>query len=242
MQDMDDRSFHLEDRIPGAATDVEKLAMAAADTTRAVRARVAAQDLEQTRFEIDRPFLLKPGHVFGGLRGEGHRESRRTFERGVDFVDPAGLGFREGVVGRDVGLDVEDRRAVDQVAGPEDKLTLADLNQLDGGDAERVGAVRGAGGEDTSSLRRAARREDFRPPVGVTVEPPEQPDAVEAFEVLERLLIFVAREHLEDVRLRLAFVGLMPGVELQRLAGADEADGRDGEAGFQDRSGVGFAR
>ena len=96
-------------------------------------------------------------------------------------------------------------------------------------------AMRGAGGEDASPFGRTARWEHFGAPVGVTVEPPEQPDAVEAFEVFQRLLVFVARQHLEDVRLRLALVGLMPGVELQRLTGADEADGRDGEAGFQDR-------
>ena len=238
---MDDRAFDFEDRIPRAAADVEKLAMAAADPTRAVGARVAAENLEQPGLEIDRPCLLQPGHVFGGLRGEGHREGRRAFEGGVHFVDPAGLGVGERIVGGDVGLDVEDRSAVDQVARTEDEPSLADLEQLHGCDPERIGAMRRAGGEHAAPLRRAAGRQDFRTPVGVAMEPPEQPDAIEAFEVLERLLILVAREHLEDVRLGLALVGLMPGVELQGLPGADEADGGDGEAGFQDRSAVGFA-
>ena len=88
----------------------------------------------------------------------------------------------------------------------------------------------GASGEDAPPFRGAARREDFRAPVGIAMEPPDEPDAIEAFEVLEGLLIFVARKHLEDVGLGLLLVRLMTSVEFQRLPGADEADGRDGES------------
>ena len=191
--------------------------MAAPDPACAMRGGVAAEDLVQAGLEIDGPFLPEPGHVLEGLRREADREGRRGVERGVHFVDPASLGVGEGIVGRDVRLDVEDRRAVDQVAGAEDQFSFLDLDQLHRSDAERIRSMRGARGEDAAPFRRAARREHFGSPVGVTVEPPDQPDAIEAFQVLERLLEFVARQHLQDVGLGLFLVGLVSGVELQRL-------------------------
>ena len=215
--------------------------MAAPDTAGAVRRRVTTEDLEQPCLEIHRPILLQPGHVFGCLGGEGHCVRRWGVERGVHFVDPSGFRIGKGVVGGDVGLDVEDRRAVDEITRAEDQLPFLDLDQLHRRDADRIGAMGGARGEDASPFRGAARREHFRAPVGIAMEPPDEPDAIEAFEVLERLLIFVARKHLEDVGLGLLLVRLMTGVEFQRLPGADEADGRDGESRIQDDQGLGLA-
>ena len=49
------------------------------------------------------------------------------------------------------------------------------------------------------------------------MEPPEQPDALEAGEILERLFVVVAGEQLDDVALGLGFVGLVEGLKLDLL-------------------------
>lgn len=109
-------------------------------------------------------------------------------------------------------------------------MALLDRNQLDRGDAERVGAMRGTGCEDPAALRWAAGREHLGAPVFIPVKPPDQPDAVEPSQVLERLLVFVPGEHLQQVSLGLMLIGLVPGIELQRLLlCADEADGLERE-------------
>ena len=97
--------------------------------------------------------------------------------------------------------------------------------------------MRGTRGEDAASFGWAAWREYLGAPVFVAVEPPQQPNAIEAGEVLQGFDVFVAGDELEDVGLRELFVRLVAGVELQRLPSADMADGAEGEfVGRHDRA------
>ena len=142
-------------------------------------------------------------------------------QRGVHFVDPAGSGVGEGVEGGYVRFDIEDGSAVDEVARAEDQAALFDSEEANGGDADRVWAIGGPGGEDAATLGRAAWGENQGAPVGVAMKPPDQPDAVEPGEIGQGLFVIVAGEEFEDAAFLIGLGRLMARLELELFGGAD---------------------
>ncbi len=80
--------------------------------------------------------------------------TRRSALVGADLVDPAGAALQpagalgvDGVERRDIGLDVEHRRAVEQVEAGDVQDRSLHAGQTHHGEPDRIGMARGAGGE-----------------------------------------------------------------------------------------------
>ena len=65
------------------------------------------------------------------------------------------------------------------------------------------------------------------------MEPPEQPHAGEAGEVLEGLLVARLGKEFEDVAFGLVFGGLVQGLKLHLLVRGEKADGAKGKQRLQ---------
>lgn len=130
-----------EKRAPGAAADFKKSAATFFDAAGAVRRGIAGEEFVEARGEIDLPVGAQPLGLGGGKRGKLHGERRRGGHESVHFLDPAGAFLRETIVGGDVGFEVEDRGAVDEVALAEDETTALDRDELHRGEAEGIGPV-----------------------------------------------------------------------------------------------------
>ena len=171
------------------------------------------------------PFDLEAGLGVGG-RGDGAARVRG----GREGLEPAGAGARVGVGVGDVGLDIEDGRAVDEVEVADVEGEPVDAVEADGAEAEGVWAVGRSGGEDTAAFAGAPRREDLGSPALVQVEPEEDPDSVKPFEVFEGVLEAVPWDELDGARDVAGGEGLAGRAHAVGEGGAGDADGGDGEA------------
>ena len=81
--------------------------------------------------EIDRPVFLQPLALRHRRRGERHCIPCGFAQFGLHRIDPASARVREGIVRGDVGLHVEDRRAIYEIAGPEQEPPAGDAEQCD---------------------------------------------------------------------------------------------------------------
>lgn len=99
--------------------------------------------------------------------------------------DIAAVGLGEGVAVGDIGLDVEDGGLVEEVDAFNLEKVAVDAQEAKGAEADGVGAVWGAGCEGSAFYFRTAWWGDGGVPVFVEVEPGDDPDVVEAFEVFE---------------------------------------------------------
>ena len=95
-------------------------------------------------------------------------------------------------------LHVQNGRAVDQVDAAQVKVAAIDAQQSHSGQADGIGPVRRARGEQAPSLARAARRAHDRRPSATAMKPTEDPDAFDSDEVSERAGGNSLRVHLQD--------------------------------------------
>ena len=65
------------------------------------------------------------------------------------------------------------------------------------------------------------------------MKPPQEPHPIHARQVLQRLLVAAAREQLEHVALLVCGGGLVPGLKLHPLPGAQVPDGLKRERRLQ---------
>ena len=69
-----------------------------------------------------------------------------------ELVDPAGFGVGPGVAVGDVWFDVEDGGAVHEVVVADEDFSADDVDQADAGEADGIGAMGAAGGEEAAAL------------------------------------------------------------------------------------------
>lgn len=136
------KTLDVEKRAPSAATDFELVGAAATNAPRAVRRGIAGEEFFEPRAKIDLPMSDEPF----GLRGRRRRivdfELRGLARESVDFFDPTGAGIGETVVRWDVGFEIKNRCALDEIAFTEDEATTIDCDELHGCESERIGAMR----------------------------------------------------------------------------------------------------
>jgi len=227
----DVKTLDAEKRAPSAATDFELIGAAATNAPRAVRRGIAGEEFFEPRAKIDLPMSDEPF----GLRGRRRRivdfELRGLARERVNFFDPTGAGVGETVVSRDVRLEIEDRRPLDEITFTEDEAPTLDRDELHGREPEGIGAMRRTRGEDPAPLRGTAGRDDLGAPRGVAMKPPDEPDAGKTGEIAESLLVIVAGDELEHVALGLLLGRLMERLKLDLFARADVADGLERKRG-----------
>ena len=185
--------LHREKSPPGAAADLESDSVATTNAARAVRGGIAFQQLDQPGPEVDRPSFQQPSGLGISQRRKTHREPGRRAERCIHFLNPAGTLLDKDVKGRDVRLDVKNRRSIHQVAGAQKKIQTLDPQELHRGQTERIRPMRRARCENASPLSGTARRKNHGAPSGVAVKPPEQPNAGETSKVMERFAVSTFR-------------------------------------------------
>jgi hypothetical protein len=224
-----DRAFDGERGEPGATADLGAMRAATADATRAVRRGIAREEFSQAGDEIDAPMRAQPGNlrVRGGC--DAHGEFRRLAHGRVDFVDPPGARIGKRVERRHVGFDVEDRGAVDEIAGAEDQSASLDGEERHRRQAEGIGPVGRTRGEDAAALDGTARREHERAPALVAMKPPQQPHPFETREIAQGVLVAAVGEELQCVARFRRCGRLVPGLEFHLLPGAEKADGWEGQ-------------
>ena len=86
--------------------------------------------------------------------------------------------------GREIGLDIEDGRAVEHVDATDVEHCALDAKQLDDGEADGIGAARRPSGEDAMRTV-VGRRSTDELVILVLAEDPEDKEVREAFDVLE---------------------------------------------------------
>ena len=147
-------------------------------------------------------------------------------EVGRLLVHPAGARLGERIGPRDVGLDVEDRRAVDEVRLVHRQPQAVDGQQPDAREADRIRAVRAAGGEDAhaAAVARRHRRTHRRTPSAVAVEVEDEPEALEAGKIAQRLLEAAPRLEFDDAGTAGIEIALTRHVVLPSGLGAVAAD------------------
>ena len=103
-------------------------------------------------------------------------------------IHPAGTGLREGVGGRNVGLEIEDGCVVQKIGFGDREGTALNGEQADAGKADGIGPVGGARGEGAHARtvgRRKGRTCGGAPGVAVPVEQKENPQAFESVEIAQ---------------------------------------------------------
>lgn len=223
--DVDDGSFHRKNRPPGATTDLKDTSAAALDAARAMRGGVLREQFRHAGTKVDAPMLGQPFRLRLCERGVGERVLWwGLFQRGY-FIRPASFLAGENIVNGNVRFDIEDGCAIHEITRAENQTTSFHAEKLHGGEAERIRPVRGARGKNTTPFRRASGRENKGLPSIVPMEPPDEPDACEAGDILQGLLVAAIRQEFEDVLLGLFFQRLMTRMKLQRFLRRDVADG-----------------
>ena len=100
----------------------------------------------------------------------------------VDDIDPAGVRVRKGVRIRHIRLDVEYRRAVEQIDATHAQATVFDHQQLHRRQTDRIRAMRRSRRQH-AAFAAAARRLHFRLPTLAAVKREQQPDALESGQI-----------------------------------------------------------
>ena len=95
----------------------------------------------EARGKIDLPSGAQPLGLGGGERRKLHGELRRRSHERVDGVDPTGALVGKTVVGRDVGFEIENRCAVDEVALAKNERAALDGDELHGRQADGIGPM-----------------------------------------------------------------------------------------------------
>lgn len=120
MKDGDEFTFDLEHRIPSTAADVEAVTVSATNATGAMRRGITRKDFKHPISEVDLPIVEQPLHVCLSELRKSYLECRRGGERSIDFINPARFGIGKRIITWNVGFDIEDGRAFDEVARSED--------------------------------------------------------------------------------------------------------------------------
>ncbi len=175
---------------------------------------------------------LEPGgELLLGLGAEAHRQRRCGGIRGE-----AATGVRQAVGIGNVGLDVDDGGAIEQVHRPQLQPELApcpaDAVQLDHGEAEGVRAEGGAGGKDPDPFVAAeARRAHGRVPALVhgLVKHEAYPEMGELLDAAQHVRLIVGGKQLEAGAGRGDQAGLAGDGELLLVGRADDPEGIDVE-------------
>lgn len=96
-------------------------------------------------------------------------------------------GMRKGVGVGQIGFDVENRGAVEQIDATHDQSQALHRYQLEYRQAQRIGPMGSPRCQD-AALAGIARRSHLRFPTAAVVEPRNHPDVAEAREVGDRVL------------------------------------------------------
>lgn len=176
--------------------------------------------------------FLEPGCLGLGQRLEDHGEWRRLCKGGFDGVVPSRAGGWEGIIGRDVGLDVEDGGAIDEITGANPEMMTLDAQQCNRCQAQRIRAIRASGGKDAAALRRASRGKHEGTPPFVPMKPPDQPDPLEPLQIPQGQSWFHTLDQLKETLLGIGIRRLVTSLELHLLLGPDVSDGLEGEFGW----------
>ena len=175
---------------------------------------------------------LEPGlQLLLGLGTETHRQ-----RRGGGIGGKAATGIRQAVGIGNVGFDIDDGGAIEQIHRPQLQPQLApfatDPVQFDHREAERIGAEGGASGKDADPLVAAkARRAHRRVPAlrhGL-VKDEAEPQMGELLDAAQHIRLIVRGEQLEAGASRFDQTGLAGDGELLLVGRADDPEGVDFE-------------
>ena len=166
-----------------------------------------------------------------GVRAEAHRQ-----RRGRGIGGKAATGLRQAVGIGNIGFDIDDGSAIEQVDGPQLQPEFAALAthpvQFDHREAERIGAKGGTGSKDPDPLvaaqaRRAHRR--IPPLLHGLVKDEAEPQMGELLDAAQHVRLIVGGAQLEAGTGRFDQAGLARNGELLLVGRADNPEGVDFE-------------
>jgi len=163
-----------------------------------MRQRTERERLDDAAFEVYSVLVDEEPELGCGQLLDLHRPALDWITgRGSGLgVEPAVSGFGDGVGVGNVGLDVDNRRAVEHVDVQDIEPQVLHALELHHAQAEWVRSVWGTGRECAAAYV-AARWLHLRAPAVIEVEPEQHPDVFPAFEVRQCVLEVPALEELD---------------------------------------------
>lgn len=154
----------------------------------------------------------------------------------IQVVDPAGFGVRKGIRVGDVGFDIQHRCAIQEVHTAKVQRPSFDLCQFHSRQADRIGTMRGSGGQN-APLRSAPRGLDAAFPPFAAVKGEDEPEPVEAAQVLKDFLVQLILKLQRGTRELPGFRAfhhraLMGCINAAGIRGSQDADGAIDEMGI----------
>ena len=147
----------------------------------------------------------------------------------IQFIDPTGFGVRKSIRVGHVGFDIENRCAIQEVNTSKVQRPAFDLYQFYSRQADRIGTMRRAGGQN-APFWTTPRRLDTAFPSFAQMKGEDQPQPVEAAQILNDFLVQPILEFQGGNREIPAFRAfhhraLMGGINPAGLGGSQDANG-----------------